>query len=89
MVSLVCVIYIILSSSRCGGGFGIALWILESYVVLLNATDIHRVRGCTVNPPYVDEYGELDPGLRYENEHTNACVCVCLWNGLSQCFFFL
>lgn len=54
-------------SQICGGGFGVALWILESYVVLLNATELHHVRGCTVTPPYMDEYGEPDPGLRRGN----------------------
>ena len=48
----------------CGAGLGMALWILESYVVLLDVTDIHNVKGCTVTPPYLDEYGETDPGLR-------------------------
>ena len=43
---------------------GMALWILESYVVLLDATDITAVKGCTVTPPYLDEYGEPDTGLR-------------------------
>ena len=42
-----------------------ALWILESYVVLLDVTDVHNVKGCTVTPPYLDEYGETDPGLRW------------------------
>ena len=42
-----------------------ALWILESYVVLLDASDIRNVKGCTVPPPYLDDYGETDPGLRY------------------------
>lgn len=54
--------------SRCGAGIGMALWILESYVVLLDATDVHNVKGCTVTPPYLDEYREPDPGLR--------CVCA-------------
>ncbi len=49
---------------RCGSGIGIALWILESYVVLLDATNVHNVKGCTLTPPYLDEYGETDPGLR-------------------------
>jgi len=40
------------------------LWIQEGFVVLLDATDLHRVRGCTLIPPYLDEYGESDPGLR-------------------------
>ena len=42
-----------------------ALWILESFVILLNATDFNNITGCTVTPPYVDEFGEPDPGLRY------------------------
>ena len=50
---------------RCGAGIGMALWILESYVVLLDASDIRNVKGCTVPPPYLDDYGETDPGLRY------------------------
>lgn len=54
-------------SFSCGSGFGVALWILESYIVLINATDCHRVRGCTITPPYIDEYGEPDPGLRYND----------------------
>ncbi len=43
-----------------------ALWILESYVVLLDATDPRHIQGCTFTPPYFDEYGEADPGLRYD-----------------------
>ena len=42
-----------------------ALWVLESYVVLLDATNVHNVKGCTLTPPYLDEYREPDPGLRY------------------------
>ena len=49
---------------RCGDGMGMALWILEVYVVLLDATDLHHVKGCTLTPPYLDQYGESDPGLR-------------------------
>ena len=44
-----------------------ALWILEVYVVLLDATNLRHVKGCTLSPPYLDEYGESDPGLRYES----------------------
>lgn len=55
---------------RCGAGIGLALWILESYVVLLDATNIHNVKGCTVTPPYLDEYREPDPGLRYVLLHS-------------------
>ena len=43
---------------------GMALWILEAHVVLLDTTDLANVKGCTVTPPYLDEYGEPDPGLR-------------------------
>ena len=50
---------------------GVALWILECYVVLLNATDLSNVKGCTVTPPYLDEYGETDPGLRW-GVHTHT-----------------
>ena len=49
---------------RCGAGFGIALWIFECYVVLINSADMHNVRGCTISPPYIDEFDEPDPGLR-------------------------
>jgi len=45
---------------------GMALWILEAYIVLLDATDLNNVKGCTITPPYLDEYGEPDPGLRYK-----------------------
>lgn len=55
---------LITSHFSCGAGLGMALWILESYVVLLDVTDVHNVKGCTVTPPYLDEYGETDPGLR-------------------------
>lgn len=56
--------YFNLSYFSCGAGIGFALWILESYVVLLDATDLHNIRGCTLTPPYLDQYGESDPGLR-------------------------
>jgi len=46
---------------------GMALWILEAYIVLLDATDLNNVKGCTITPPYLDEYGEPDPGLRRGN----------------------
>lgn len=61
---IILVIIYFLLYSRCGVGVGMALWIQESYVVLLDATDIHNVKGCTLTPPYLDEYGETDPGLR-------------------------
>ncbi|CAI8025784.1 E3 ubiquitin-protein ligase UBR2, partial [Geodia barretti] len=51
-------------AQTCGDGVGMALWILEVYVVLLDATNIRHVKGCTLTPPYLDQYGESDPGLR-------------------------
>ena len=41
------------------------LWILECYMVLMNAMDLEDVRGCILPAPYLDEYGESDIGLRY------------------------
>jgi len=46
-----------------------ALWILESYVVLLDVTNPRHIQGCTFTPPYFDEYGEADPGLRCSAVH--------------------
>jgi len=40
------------------------LWILECYVVMMNAMDLEDVRGCILPAPYLDEYGENDIGLR-------------------------
>ena len=40
------------------------LWILECYMVLMNAMDLDDVRGCILPAPYLDEYGESDIGLR-------------------------
>jgi len=50
---------------RCGGSVGMGLWILECYVVLMNAMDLEDVRGCILPAPYLDEYGESDIGLRW------------------------
>lgn len=48
----------------CGAGMGMALWILEAFVVIIDATNISSVNGCMITSPYLDEYGESDPGLR-------------------------
>ncbi|XP_064402875.1 E3 ubiquitin-protein ligase UBR2-like isoform X2 [Halichondria panicea] len=59
----------------CGAGLGMALWILEARVVLLDTTDPTNINGCTVTPPYLDEYGEADPGLRRGNPlHLNEDI---------------
>ena len=47
----------------CGGGVGIFLRVRECKVVLLAGTS----KGCFILPPYVDQYGETDPGLRRGN----------------------
>ena len=48
----------------CGAGFGMGLWIRECRVVLINAVDVEVTRGCLMPAPYLDEYGESDPGLK-------------------------
>lgn len=52
---------------ECGGSVGMGLWILECYMVLMNAMDLEDVRGCILPAPYLDEYGESDIGLRSGN----------------------
>ena len=64
-----------MNTHSCGVGMGMALWILEAHIVLLDTTDLANVKGCTVTPPYLDEYGEPDPGLRcaaYTHTHTRT-----------------
>lgn len=50
-------------SHVCGAGVGIFLRVRECEVLLLAAPS----KGCVVSPPYVDEYGETDQGLRRGN----------------------
>ena len=59
-----CIKYGVFSVARCGGSVGMGLWILECYMVLMNAMDLDDVRGCILPAPYLDEYGESDIGLR-------------------------
>jgi E3 ubiquitin-protein ligase UBR2 len=47
----------------CGGGVGIFLRVRECKVVLLAGPS----KGCFIQPPYVDQYGETDAGLRRGN----------------------
>ena len=47
----------------CGGGVGIFLRVRECKVVLLAGPS----KGCFIQSPYVDQYGETDPGLRRGN----------------------
>ena len=61
--------------SSCGAGYGMAMWVVENYIVLLDATDLGHVKGCTLDPPYLDRYGEPDPGLRY----IRTCTCTCTY----------
>ena len=50
-------------------------------MVLLDATDPNNVLGCTATPPYLDEYGEADPGLRCVCMFIYVCmhICVCVY----------
>lgn len=47
----------------CGAGVGLFLRVRDCKVLLL----VGRTKGCYVPPPYVDEYGETDPGLTRGN----------------------
>ncbi|KAL5008356.1 hypothetical protein ScPMuIL_013937 [Solemya velum] len=50
-------------SMHCGAGIGLFLRVRECQVLLLAA----KTKGCFVSPPYVDNYGETDQGLRRGN----------------------
>ncbi|XP_046847314.1 E3 ubiquitin-protein ligase UBR2-like [Xenia sp. Carnegie-2017] len=50
-------------ASRCGAGIGIFLRVQDCRVVLLNGIG----KGCFHPSPYLDAYGETDPGLRRGN----------------------
>ncbi|ESO96461.1 hypothetical protein LOTGIDRAFT_115669, partial [Lottia gigantea] len=47
----------------CNAGVGIFLRVRECQVLLLSG----RIKGCFVPPPYLDDYGETDQGLRRGN----------------------
>ncbi|XP_071476314.1 E3 ubiquitin-protein ligase UBR2-like, partial [Diadema antillarum] len=47
----------------CGAGSAIFLRVRECNLLLMSG----RNRGCSYTPPYLDEYGEPDPGLRRGN----------------------
>ncbi|XP_052273758.1 E3 ubiquitin-protein ligase UBR2-like isoform X2 [Dreissena polymorpha] len=48
---------------KCGAGAGIFLRVRECQILLLAG----RTKGCFVPPPYIDDYGETDQGLRRGN----------------------
>uniref|UniRef100_A0A1B6DEC1 E3 ubiquitin-protein ligase n=1 Tax=Clastoptera arizonana TaxID=38151 RepID=A0A1B6DEC1_9HEMI len=48
---------------RCGAGASIFLRVRECEIMLLASPR----RGCFMSPPYLDDYGETDPGLRRGN----------------------
>ncbi|CAH1159942.1 unnamed protein product [Phaedon cochleariae] len=50
-------------ASKCGAGIGIFLRVRECEILFLAAPH----RGCSVLPPYLDDYGETDQGLRRGN----------------------
>lgn len=49
--------------TTCGAGTGLFLRVRDCKVLLL----VGRTKGCYLPPPYVDEYGETDPGLMRGN----------------------
>lgn len=50
-------------SHTCGAGAGIFLRVRECEILLLASPN----RGCFLAPPYLDDYGEPDQGLRRGN----------------------
>ncbi|XP_044730986.1 E3 ubiquitin-protein ligase UBR2 isoform X2 [Chrysoperla carnea] len=48
---------------KCGAGVGIFLRVRECEILFLASPN----RGCFVSPPYLDDYGETDQGLRRGN----------------------
>lgn len=48
---------------ECGAGVGIFLRVRECEILLLASPN----RGCFMSPPYLDQYGETDQGLRRGN----------------------
>ncbi|XP_057659801.1 E3 ubiquitin-protein ligase UBR2 isoform X1 [Diorhabda carinulata] len=50
-------------ANKCGAGIGIFLRVRECEILFLAAPH----RGCLVSPPYLDDYGETDQGLRRGN----------------------
>ncbi|KAF5270880.1 hypothetical protein FQR65_LT05397 [Abscondita terminalis] len=48
---------------KCGAGIGIFLRVRECEILFLASP----MRGCFVSPPYLDDYGETDQGLRRGN----------------------
>ncbi|XP_049790695.1 E3 ubiquitin-protein ligase UBR2 [Schistocerca nitens] len=51
---------------ECGAGVGIFLRVRECEILLLASPN----RGCFMSPPYLDQYGETDQGLRRGNPLT-------------------
>lgn len=49
--------------TSCGAGVGLFLRVRDCKVLLL----VGHTKGCYLPPPYVDEYGETDPGLTRGN----------------------
>jgi len=50
----------------CGCGSGLFLRVRECKIIMLTG----RTRGCFVSPPYLDQYGETDQGLKRGNPLT-------------------
>lgn len=50
-------------SNVCGSGAGVFLRVRECEILLMSCP----TRGCFLPPPYLDEYGETDQGLRRGN----------------------
>jgi len=53
-------------ANKCGCGIGLFLRVRECKVVMFSG----RTKGCFESPPYLDQYGETDEGLRRGNPLT-------------------
>uniref|UniRef100_A0A3Q1FII4 E3 ubiquitin-protein ligase n=1 Tax=Acanthochromis polyacanthus TaxID=80966 RepID=A0A3Q1FII4_9TELE len=58
----------------CGAGLGLFLRVRESQVLFVAG----KTKGCFYPPPYLDDYGETDQGLKRGNP-LHLCLFVCLF----------
>uniref|UniRef100_A0A3Q1DBZ8 E3 ubiquitin-protein ligase n=1 Tax=Amphiprion ocellaris TaxID=80972 RepID=A0A3Q1DBZ8_AMPOC len=63
----------------CGAGLGLFLRVRESQVLFVAG----KTKGCFYPPPYLDDYGETDQGLKYAGEPPPPAR----WNPLHLCLF--
>ncbi|XP_048259504.1 E3 ubiquitin-protein ligase UBR2-like isoform X2 [Haliotis rufescens] len=67
-------------AARCGAGIGIFLRVRDCQILLLAG----KTKGCFIAPPYLDNYGETDQGLRRGNP---LRLCEEKYRGLQKLWF--